>query len=795
MKQFIVLLLHFIFITTLSLSAQTGTIKGRVFDKKNNEPLGYATVQIEGTTIGTLTDVEGNFSLKNVEPQFCRLEVNFVGYEKTVSSEIQVQGNQTTFIDIAVKSSVKRLKTVVVRKKMNAKMIESPLSVLQVSVSDIEKTAGVNRDVSKLAQTLPGVGITDPNRNDLIVRGGSATENKFYLDEVEIPIINHFTTQGSSGGAVGVINPDFVRDLNFYTGAFPADRPNALSSVMEINLRDGNRDRLHTKVSVGASDAGITLEGPIGKKSTLIVSARQSYLQFLFSIIGLPFLPNYNDFQLKYKLELNKKNHLTVIGLGALDKMRLNTELENPSDGQRYLINYLPEFNQWAYTIGLVYKHFGDTYYDTWVLSRNMLRNQNYKYPVNNKNLPRIFDYHSDESENKFRFERNMPDGLFQTRWGVGGKHARYVVNSMKKQYANNAITTTHYDTNIHLFFYEAFIQLSKELLANRLKVSLGVNTVGNNFNNNMLNAINQLSPRLSATYSLTEQLNINMNVGRYVAPPAYTTFGFKDKNGILVNQNEKLKYIVSQQAVAGLEWLPNDRLRLTAEGFYKGYEHYPFSVAEGITTASKGVDYGQTGDEEIVSIGKGRAYGVEFLLKMMNWHNLNLSATYTLFKSEFTDKNNKYIPSTWDTGSLLNLIGAYKLNKTWNIALRWRWLGGAPYSPIDMEKSSLIKAWDVKNQPYINYEQFNSLRLSPSHQLDVRIDKEFYFKKWVLNVYADVQNVYNFQTQSEPIYTNLNEQGLPARDDNEPLLRYKLRKIRYYSGTILPTIGISVKL
>ena len=143
-------------------------------------------------------------------------------------------------------------------------------------------------------QSLPGVGATDPNRNDLIVRGGGPSENVFYLDGVEIPVINHFSTQGSSGGAVGVINPDFVRELTFYTGAFPASRPNALSSVMDIKQKDGSKDRIHTKLSIGASDASLTLDGPVNKKSTFIVSARQSYLQLLFKALGLPFLPTYN---------------------------------------------------------------------------------------------------------------------------------------------------------------------------------------------------------------------------------------------------------------------------------------------------------------------------------------------------------------------------------------------------------------------------------------------------------------------------------------------------------------------
>ena len=310
-KQTTTILLLFVSMFTF---AQTGTVKGRVYNAKTNEPLEFATVQIQGSTIGTTTDLEGNYEIKT-NPAFVKLMVTYVGYEPALSSEVHIQGNQTTFLDIPVMESATLIDEVIIRPSMNLKKIESPVSYLTVGVRDIEKTAGVNRDVSKAIQTLPGVGATDPNRNDLIVRGGGPSENVFYLDGIEIPIINHFATQGSSGGVVGIINPDFVREVNFYSGAFPANRPGSLSSVMDIRQKDGSRDRIHTQVGIGASDAAFTMDGPIGEKSTFIVSARQSYLQLLFKYIGLPFLPTYNDFQVKYKYQINPKNEFRLSAL------------------------------------------------------------------------------------------------------------------------------------------------------------------------------------------------------------------------------------------------------------------------------------------------------------------------------------------------------------------------------------------------------------------------------------------------------------------------------------------------
>jgi len=796
-------LLHvFILLISIQSFAQKGTIKGRIYDAKTNQPIEFASILIQGSTIASTSDLDGNYIFAGVEPGFKRLVVSLIGFQTTVSPEFQVQGNQTAFIDVALLESTVQLGEVTVRQNYAAKKIESPLSVLSVGVQEIEKTAGANRDVSKVIQTLPGVGVTDPNRNDLIVRGGGPSENVFYLDGIEIPVINHFATQGSSGGTVGVINPDFVREIDFYTGAFPANKGNALSSVMDIRQKDGSTDRIHTKLSVGASDAALTMDGPLGNKSTFIISARQSYLQFLFAAIGLPFLPTYNDFQVKVKTQINKKNEITFLGIGAIDNDALNTGIKNPTESQSYLLAYLPTYVQCNYTVGAVYKHFADTHYDTWVLSRNMLRNTNYKYKDNNVDSMKTSDYKSDEAENKLRFERIYPDLPFKLSFGGGLKYVHYTNYTNRELYLNNSVSNLIYHTRIGLFGYQAFAQASKELSDDRLKLSLGVNFAGLNYNQNMMNPFNQFSPRFSISYSLTQNFDLNANVGRYSQQPAYTTLGYRDATGVLVNQNENQRYTISNQAIAGIEYRPADNMRMTVEGFYKQYVYYPLSVSDGLSIASKGTNFGEVGDEQIVSTGKGRAYGVEVLYRIMEMKKMNLTATYTFFRSEFTNAAGIYLPSSWDTKHLFNLIAGYKLKKSWNLAIRWRFVGGAPYTPI-LPASSNKAVWDISKQPLLDYSKFNSLRLPNTHQLDLRIDKEFYFKKWLLNLYTDIQNVYNFKTQGAPLYTNLsttqtidangNPVYLPKTDPANPA-NYQLRTIDNFAGTILPTIGIIIK-
>lgn len=793
MRKIIIALFILSFLLPTLAFSQKGKIKGTIINAKTNEPVEFAGIQIQGTTLGTTSQQDGVFELANVNPGFVRVVVSFVGFETTVSPEIQVMGNQTSFIDVYLPESSVELDAVIVRPNYNMKRIESPISVISVGVRDIEKGAGVNRDVSKVLQTLPGVGATDPNRNDLIVRGGGPSENVFYLDGIEIPIINHFATQGASGGVVGVINPDFVEEISFYTGAFPANRTNALSSVMDIRQRDGSSNQVRTSLAIGASDAAATVEGPVNDKSTFIVSARQSYLQLLFKLIGLPFLPTYNDFQAKYKLKIDNKNELTIIGIGAIDDLVLNTDLKTSgTESQKYLLSYLPVYKQWNYTVGGVYKHFGYSFIDTWVLSRSMLQNKNFKYRDNDESNDKMSDYKSDEAINKLRFEREYPYMAIKLKIGAGVNYAHYTNNSFRSVFRNGSEELQKYDTELDLFGYQVFAQLSDVFLDKRLKLSLGVNVVGNNFNNNMLNPLNQFSPRFSASYELSDKWDINANIGRYASQPAYTTMGFK-RNGEFVNKNEQLKYIISNQAIAGFEFRPSDNTRLSVEGFYKQYGSYPFSVEDGISIASKGTEYGQVGDEKITSTGKGRAYGVELLYKIIDLEKLNLTTTYTFFRSEFTDRENVYRPSSWDTRHMVNLIASYDFGKGSNVSARWRFSGGAPYTPIDMELSQNREAWDITNQYYLDYDNFNTLRLSSNHSLDLRVDKEIYFSKFALNFYADVQNAYNFQSESVPIYTNKDTDGNVMIDPNDPT-KQKIRLLDNLSGTVLPAVGVMVK-
>ena len=796
MKKTIFILFSIIFLSQHSFGQlNNGIIKGRVLNAVTNEGVPFASVQVWGTSIGAMTDLDGNFTFTGLKPGFTELRASSIGFKPYISEAILVTNNATKNVDILLEETELQIKEVVIKASPFRKKIESPVSARIIGIDEIERNPGGNRDISKVIQSFPGVASTPAFRNDVIVRGGGPNENRFYIDNVEIPYLNHFSTQGASGGPVGIINVDFVKSVDFLSGAFPASKGNALSSILNFSLADGNKEKMKYRATLGASDLGLTLEGPTGEKSSLIMSVRRSYLQFLFSALKLPFLPTYTDFQFKYKTRIDDKNELTILGLGAKDDFTLNLKA-NETEYQKYILDYVPVQEQYSYVFGFVWKHFREKGYDTWVISRNYLNNTQYKYKGNieaDSNL--VLDYLSGEGEIKARYERTIiGDNGFRFSFGVGYEYAHYRNSTYKKVYSEGTLFDLNYNTNLPFSKFNAFGQISKSLLKDKLTLSLGVRSDANTWSVSMGNPLNQISPRLSSSYALSEKVNLNMSIGRYYQLPPYTALGYKNSLGEYINKQNGLKYIAANHYVAGFEFIPNENIQFTVEGFYKSYSDYPFSVTDSVALSSKGADYGIFGDEELKSISDGKAYGIELLGRIKEFKGINLVFAYTYVRSEFRDYFGKYIPTAWDNRNLFNLTATKKFRNNWDLGMKFRLVGGAPYTPYDLEKSSLKAAWDLQGRGYIDYTKFNTLRLKAFHQLDLRVDKRYYLKGWTLMLYADVQNIYNHQADNPPILLRETDaNGIPLTDPLNPG-RYVLKYISGSSGTVLPTIGIIVE-
>lgn len=782
-------------ITLPSISfGQSAILKGKVVDIKNNEGIPFANVFIQNTTIGTTTDVEGNFELINLEAGLYNLEASFIGYGPKTIFEVEVFNNRPTTVVFELEEDEEQLDEVVVRANPFKKVEETPLSIRTIGVNEIQRYPGGNRDISKVIQSLPGVASSVSFRNDIIIRGGSPSENRFYLEDIEIPTINHFSTQGATGGPVGMINVDFIREVDFVSGAFPANRGNALSSVMNIKLIDGRDDRPGATFTVGASEVAAAFETPLKDKGNLIFAARTSYLQLLFKALQLPFLPTYNDFQFKTKLRLNPSNELTIIGLGAIDNFELNLDA-NTSEDQQFILGYLPDNDQWNYTIGLRHKLFKENSYWTFVASRSMLNNRLIKYQNNDDSSEDNLTLKivSQEIDNKFRVENTARIKGWKYTLGFGSEISKFTNSTFNKVFIPNlGEQTIDFDAKLLFGKYSAFGQVSRSIFNNRLDVSLGMRLDGATYNKHMSNPFKQFSPRLSLNLGLTEQLSLNFNTGIYYQLPAYTLLGYQNSNGDLLNQDE-LKYINNKQVVMGLQYSTQKNSKLSVEGFLKLYDNYPFLLSDSISFANLGGDFGVIGNDIADASSEGRAYGVEFLFQQKlfkGWYGI---LAYTLYWSEFKDKLGEFVPSAWDSRHIITLTGGKKFKKNWEIGTRWGIQGGSPYTPFDLVASAQPESFDNSGRGVKDYDQLNSLRTKWFHQLNLRVDKKWFFEKWSLNLYLDIQNLYNFQGEGAPEFTvERDDQGVPLLNSNGVYNGYT-----YTSsvGTLIPSIGIVVKL
>ncbi len=779
-------------VISIFISAQTGSINVNVFDEFSKKPLSAKILipKVQQEFSGT-----GNVVISELPTGSYNLEVTSQDYETGFLIDINVVPNQNLTFSIGLNKIAKNIDEIIITKKQYKTTAESPLSLRNITSEEVQKNAGSTCDVSKAILSFPGVGSTATFRNDLFIRGGSSAENKFYIDGIEVPIINHFQTQGASGGPRGIITIDFVKDVDFYSGAFPASRNGALSSLFEFNLKQARKDKVGYKAVFGLDDMQLMADGPLSKDQswTGLFSVRKSNLQLLFKAIGLPFLPSYYDGTFKISKKYKSGDELFFLGLGAKDSFKFNDEAEKTLTNLT-LIDQLPVSPQWNYTVGAGYRHLSEN--GNWLLtmSRNMLDNQALKYYRNietPENL--LYNYKSQESENKIRFDRNFNWADYQFSAGTNVNFSKYFNNSTVKNVTQNTINFDDILSEINVFQYGMYVQTAKKFFADQLQVSAGIRLDASNYNDKTSNPLEQFSPRVSLSYKINPQFALNFNSGIYYQLPAYTALGFME-NGSLTNKNS-LKYIRNLHFVGGVEYNGNNNLRLTVEGYYKKYKNYPFSLRNQISLANVGGNFGVVGNEPLDSRGFGETYGIEFLAQKRTVNNFYGIMAYTFGYSKFSNAAGNLLPSSWDSRHIVAVTAGKYLNRNWNLGARFRMQSGLPETPYDLQRSALVNIWNISNGPLQDFNLLNSKRGNLSHQLDLRAEKKWIFRKWQFTAYIDIVNAYGSKSPSRLPVVNLqrdsNNNGIVANPtDPENQQYYLLETGESDRSTALPYFG-----
>ena len=774
-------LLLFLLLPSLIFSQIEGTINGYIFDSKSQMPLFGANVIIEGTEKGAISNENGYFEISEIKPESYNLTVSYIGYQskKIFNVIIKSKGNQT--LEIYLLESTQKLEEIILFESPFKKSLETPLSINTFSRVEIESYPGADNDVTKVVQSMPGLSPSVGGfRNDIIIRGGAPNETVYYLDEIEIPNINHFSTQGSAGGPQGMINISFIDEVTLSTSAFGVEYDNPLSGVLQFNQKNGNPKEISGNFRFGASDSAITIEGPFSKnddnKTTFIFSARKSYLQFLFKLIGLPIRPDYWDFQGKINHKIDDYNSINIIGLGAIDDFTV----EAPDDfdfTQQSFLEQVPIIKQNSTTLGASWiRKFKETKGQfILALSTNKLKNIFSRYSDNENLQGLYFKNDSHEWETKLRAKTINYIDNWKITWGGNIQYSDYFNNT------RDVFNQIEYLTKYNFYKYGLFGSISKSFIDSKLDISIGLRADEDNFSQGS-KLIDNISPRISTSYALTEdrRLKWNSSVGTYFKIPTYTVLGFKDISGEFTNRGAK--YTKSNHYVTGFEYSLGNASRISIEGFIKKYQNFPVSVIDGVSLANKGADFEVLGNEDIITSGEGRTRGIEFLFQQKLTRNFYGIFSYTYFKSEFTDINGNYLPSVWDSKHLSSFSGGYKLKRNWEISSRWRFAGKTPYVPYDLDSS-------LSNYPnmILDYSQLGSVKLGNFSQLDVRFDKKWNKERISINFFIEILNLLAQKIPTPKEY------GLQRDDLGDIITPINLVEVDVNRESIIPSFGFSI--
>ncbi|MEY2998375.1 MAG: hypothetical protein RLZZ02_184 [Bacteroidota bacterium] len=752
--------------------------------------LGYRiTVEHGSFRAEQTTAREGAFAFSNLPVGLCNIRVSSPdGSFTTVLHEQTLNAVKPLELRIEVERPYQVLEEVAISAEAFKTTEETPLSIKNINWSEMQRMPGATLDISKAIQRFPGVLPKSSFGYNISIRGGASSENAYRMDGIDLPTINHFSIQGASGGAVSLLNMDFIQGAALYSGAFPSSMSNVLSGALDLDLRQARSDRPGIRMTLGATDVGATIELPLTGRSGVMVSARNSFSQHYFKLFNIPVLPTYQDAQFKYYTRIGDHADLTILGVGGWDSYRVYTEGRG-SDALLYNVGYIPEGEQSTEVLGARYRKFVPNGLQTLVVSHDRITNDADKYVGNTRQeSDRQLRYRSYEDRTRLRYER-VWDGE-QAKLTLGGSLEAVGVGvdmwALKGHTAG--VDTTNLQSDLSYVQGGLFAAYARHSANKRGTLNLGLRMDAANFNLNMVNPLAQLSPRASYKYQLTSHWTANSHVGRYQQMPA----GILLAANRATNHGRFTRFTTTDHLGAGVEYQNGKTYRVSMEVYTKRYRNAPFLVNDQIAYANAIGAYVAVGDQPSIPNAQGRARGFELFLQQKLKGQYWWMGAYNYGISEFQTASGDWAPSVWDSRHTLSLTTGKVWGKGWQWGLKWRYSSGTPYTPFNESASALVTNWDVLQRGVFDYAQVNSQRLDAFTQLDFRLDKTYSHKGWSLSWFLDLQNLASGDIPLMPYLTVVRDPDTkaPLLDPNDPT-RYQMQLLRSDTGRTLPTIGM----
>ncbi len=705
-----------------AVDVRTGSIKGVVKDSDTKTPLAGVTIRGINTKIVTITDEKGNFTIPNIPVGNYTLEFTCPDFSRLVKTDIIVKSNRVTTVPAELQLHLQV--EISVSSGYFSQEQEQPNSNTSFSYEELRRSAGSAGDISRLVSILPSVSRVNDQWNGLIVRGGCPTENAFYIDNIEIPDINHYPVRGSTGGAIGILNVDFIRDVHFYSGGFSALFGDKLSSVMDIQFREGNRDQLDLQVGLNMTGFGFIGEGPIGRKGSWMFSARKSYLDLIVDAIGAGIAPRYGDLQGKIVYDISERNKLTILGVTGIDSVSLS---KNNSMDQGLMI--FGDSDSLENTIGFNFRSiWKENGYSDISFSHSYTKYKSEFYDMVSEEI----DFEDSSSEQAFHL-RNVNYYRFnealQFSFGVEAKHIMNRYKYFIEEYINilgNTVPARTRNIKTGANKLGVFSNFSWKPFS-RLMLNLGIRADYFSFNKKI-----SISPRASISYKISDKTSLNGSLGIFHQSLPFSLL-------VAVNNGKDLKGPTSYHYILGLNHLLSENTLLTLEIYDKEYRNFPIDPTQpGLFLADEFFTIGFQGHDEVVEAGIARSYGLELTIQKKLARKIYGIICCSYFRSRYKGLDGKWRERVYDNRFIFSVEGGYKPNKKWEFSLRWTYAGGIPYTPFDIEASESL------GSGIFDLNHINSERNPAYHSLNIRFDKRFYFKKTNLTVFFNIWNLYN---------------------------------------------------
>lgn len=721
-------LFTFLFLNTLffqifannpnSASILVQTVRGVIIDKSSKTPLIGANVLVLNSenSLGSSTDLDGNFKIQEVPVGRISLKITYIGYHDLVLQNLNLTSGKELFLNLEMEEKVIMGKEVVI--KANANKGESQNKMTTVStrgftVEETQRYAGSRNDVGRMAANFAGVNGTDDARNDIIVRGNSPIGLLWRLEGVDIFNPNHFAAQGTTGGPVCMLNNNVLSNSDFMTGAFPAEYGNAISGVFDLKMRNGNNEKFEFLGQVGFNGFELMAEGPISRKngSSFVASYRLSTLEAM-AAMGFYFgtgtgIPKYQDLTFKFNFPKTKLGSFTLFGIGGiseiamLDSKRDTTKEENRLDydaGEGQDLKFSADMA----TVGTTNTYFWNkNTFSKFTLSygyRNNRTTIDTISPIDKKTISPFYRNYSDESKIFASFVLNKKFNSRNTA-KVGVMYS-FINNSFVDSayiYSSSRFFTMHdFDGNFSLL--QPYIQWQFKITEDWT-----LNT-GIHYNYFAFNKTQSIEPRAGVKWQLAGNHSLNFAYGYHSQTNPFTVYFNQVINSdslTYIKSNENLDMIHSQHFVLGYDWNITENTRVKFETYYQYINNVGIDKMESnsFSILNQGANFGVYTKDYLVSTGTGSNYGCEFTLERFFDKGFYYLLTASVYDSKYkgSDKveRNTAFNGNYITNALIGkefVLGnkkkeAKKLHIL-SFDLKMTYSGGQRYTPVDIAKS-----------------------------------------------------------------------------------------------------------